>query len=158
MLLDFSDKSKVLCIKKADPRFKVCFFIRFITYKQKKSTENLICEFLFKSGGDTRIRTGDQSFADSCLTTWLYRQIIYCIIKNKFYYTSVIKLWSGKRGSNPRPLPWQGSALSTELFPHQHGYDIKIYISCQYFFKTYCLFFLLMKKLNKIYIFFKYNA
>ena len=26
--------------------------------------------------------------------------------------------WSGKRGSNPRPLPWQGSALSTELFPH----------------------------------------
>ena len=27
-------------------------------------------------------------------------------------------LWSGKRGSNPRPLPWQGSALSTELFPH----------------------------------------
>ena len=28
-----------------------------------------------------------------------------------------IKVWSGKRGSNPRPLPWQGSALSTELFP-----------------------------------------
>ena len=26
-------------------------------------------------GGDTRIRTGDQSFADSCLTTWLYRHI-----------------------------------------------------------------------------------
>ena len=25
-------------------------------------------------GGDTRIRTGDQSFADSCLTTWLCRQ------------------------------------------------------------------------------------
>ena len=26
-------------------------------------------------------------------------------------------LWSGKRGSNPRPSPWQGDALSTELFP-----------------------------------------
>lgn len=26
-------------------------------------------------------------------------------------------VWSGKRGSNPRPLPWQGSALATELFP-----------------------------------------
>lgn len=27
------------------------------------------------------------------------------------------KNWSGKRGSNPRPSPWQGDALSTELFP-----------------------------------------
>ena|GEM_PF-2149075 len=25
--------------------------------------------------------------------------------------------WSGKRGSNPRPQPWQGCALPTELFP-----------------------------------------
>lgn len=25
--------------------------------------------------------------------------------------------WSGKRDSNPRPLPWQGNALPTELFP-----------------------------------------
>ena len=27
-------------------------------------------------------------------------------------------IWSGKRGSNPPPLPWQGSALPNELFPH----------------------------------------
>ena len=33
-------------------------------------------------------------------------------------YSAEYKKWSGKRGSNPRPLPWQGSALSTELFPH----------------------------------------
>ena len=26
-------------------------------------------------------------------------------------------LWSGKRGSDPRPQPWQGCALPTELFP-----------------------------------------
>ena len=26
--------------------------------------------------------------------------------------------WSGKRGSDPRPQPWQGCALPTELFPH----------------------------------------
>ena len=25
--------------------------------------------------------------------------------------------WSGKRGSNSRPRPWQGRALPTELFP-----------------------------------------
>ena len=27
-------------------------------------------------------------------------------------------LWSGKRDSDPRPQPWQGCALPTELFPH----------------------------------------
>ena len=26
--------------------------------------------------------------------------------------------WSGRRGSNPRPEPWQGSALPTALRPH----------------------------------------
>ena len=28
-----------------------------------------------------------------------------------------MKNWSGKRGSNSRPRPWQGRALPTELFP-----------------------------------------
>ena len=32
-----------------------------------------------------------------------------------------IEIWSGKRDSNPRPLPWQGNALPTELFPHQNS-------------------------------------
>lgn len=27
------------------------------------------------------------------------------------------KNWSGKRDLNPRPLPWQGNALPSELFP-----------------------------------------
>ncbi len=26
--------------------------------------------------------------------------------------------WSGRRGSDPRPPPWQGGALPTELLPH----------------------------------------
>ena len=26
-------------------------------------------------------------------------------------------LWSGKRGSNPRPLAWEANALPTELLP-----------------------------------------
>ena len=29
-------------------------------------------------------------------------------------------MWSEKRGSNPRPRPWQGRALPTELFSHEH--------------------------------------
>src|SRR5580704_5459330 len=27
---------------------------------------------------------------------------------------------SGRRGSNPRPQPWQGCALPTELLPHRN--------------------------------------
>ena len=37
-----------------------------------------------------------------------------------FFSTNFIKFvkkWSGRRGSNPRPPPWQGGALSTELLP-----------------------------------------
>ena len=31
---------------------------------------------------------------------------------------SSINVWSGIRGSNSRPIPWQGIALPTELIPH----------------------------------------
>ena len=44
-------------------------------------------------GGDDRIRTGGEGFADPCLTTWRRRR------------------GSGRRDSNPRPSPWQGDAL-----------------------------------------------
>ena len=43
---------------------------------------------------------GHKGFADPCLTTWLCRHI-----------------WSGQRGSNPLPSPWQGDALPDELCP-----------------------------------------
>ena len=29
------------------------------------------------------------------------------------------KIWSEKRGSNPRPSPWKGDALPAELFSHK---------------------------------------
>src|SRR5580692_7436843 len=32
------------------------------------------------------------------------------------------KIWSGRRGSNSRPQPWQGCALPTELLPHCAAY------------------------------------
>ena len=44
----------------------------------------------------------------------------------------VLKIWSGKRGSNPRPPPWQGGALSTELFPQALFYDSKKKVKSQY--------------------------
>ena len=54
---------------------------------------------LFSLGGATRNRTGDKGFADPCLTSWPWRR------------------WSGLRGSNPPPRPWQGRALPNELNP-----------------------------------------
>ena len=30
--------------------------------------------------------------------------------------------WSGKPGSNRRPVPWQGTALPTELFPQKPNF------------------------------------
>ena len=32
-------------------------------------------------------------------------------------FQGFLESWSGKRDSNPRPQPWQGCALPTELFP-----------------------------------------
>src|SRR4030042_887422 len=31
--------------------------------------------------------------------------------------TAIIRRWSGKRDSNPRPSAWEADALPTELFP-----------------------------------------
>ena len=42
-----------------------------------------------------------------------------CCTKNKKPLTEqgALCIWSGKPGSNWRPVPWQGTALPTELFP-----------------------------------------
>jgi len=36
-----------------------------------------------------------------------------------YFYNTLKLFWSGIRGSNSRPIPWQGIALPTELIPHQ---------------------------------------
>ena len=55
-------------------------------------------EPLRSGGGDGRIRTGDRGFADPRLN---------------HLATSP---WSGRRGSNSRPPPWQGGALPLSYF------------------------------------------
>ena len=40
---------------------------------------------------------------------------------------TVVHLWSGKRDSDPRPQPWQGCALPTELFPQWDYKGIKLF-------------------------------
>ena len=72
---------------------------------------------------------GNQGFADPCLTTWLchHREtsILYANFSKKSTFildfnahTFVWALiWSGQRGSNSLPPPWQGGALPDELCP-----------------------------------------
>ena len=53
---------------------------------------------------------GNQGFADPCLTTWLCRHM-------RKGANSTFSVWSGWRGSNSLPPPWQGGALPDELQP-----------------------------------------
>jgi hypothetical protein len=64
-------------------------------------------------GGGGRNRTGVDGFASRCITILLLRHGY--LNKDIFF---ILKIWSGKGDSNSRHLPWQGSALPTELFPH----------------------------------------
>ena len=45
--------------------------------------------------------------------------IFLCNQLNLNEFFDLMKIWSGKRGSNSRPQPWQGCALPTELFPRK---------------------------------------
>ena len=74
-----------------------------------------------------RFELGNQGFAGPCLTTWLCRHYMvpeagleparkqyprdFKSLVSTNSTTRAIIIWSGKRGSNPRPQPWQGCAL-----------------------------------------------
>ena len=57
----------------------------------------------------TRFELVDEGFADPCLTTWPRHHI---------WSNCCCSIWSGRRGSNSLPPPWQGGALPDELRPH----------------------------------------
>ena len=42
-----------------------------------------------------------------------------------------VSLWSGQRGSNSLPPPWQGGALPDELCPRNKGYSTRETPACQ---------------------------
>ena len=65
--------------------------------------------------------------ANSIIPAGLYNLKAYCICNRLF--------WSGQRGSNSLPPPWQGGALPDELCPHQQRWLFyhKLLI-CQYLF------------------------
>ena len=49
--------------------------------------------------------------------------------------------WSGRRGSNSLPPPWQGGALPDELRPRNIGYFNKSTGTCQYVFPNFRFFY-----------------
>ena len=109
---------------------------KYIFFRTFFRTIFLSRELLF--GGATQIRTGDQSFADSCLTTWLWHQVLqpqdfygagngnrtrtlalarlYSTVK--LYLHVTIKLYLILCSKKIKPLPWQGCTLPTELLSH----------------------------------------
>ena len=79
------------------------------TKKERQSSFENCRSFLEVPPG---FEPGHNGFADRGLTTWLRYRIAE---KNRF---SAYKKWSGLRGSNSLPPPWQGGALPDELNPH----------------------------------------
>ena len=59
---------------------------------------------------------GHKGFAGLCLTAWLRYRIKLKIKGVGINHTH--NNWSGLRGSNSLPPPWQGGALPDELNPH----------------------------------------
>jgi hypothetical protein len=101
-----------------------CRFVLCIDQLMKQSPASVTLSGLC-IGGATQSRTGLDGFAIRCITDLLSRQIHMFDKKGKLLLPFLLKdvgtsfcVWSGKRGSNSRPQPWQGCALPTELFPH----------------------------------------
>ena len=72
--------------------------------RKKTPEQSVLCSGVVEA--TPGIEPGNEDFADPCLTAWLCR-----------------RGWSGRRGSNPPPQPWQGCALPNELLPQirRHG-------------------------------------
>ena len=74
-------------------------------------------------------------------------QIFYYLNKSLFSIQHLqINNWSGKRGSNSRPQPWQGCALPTELFPligilrKKWEHYTKFFVSGNHFYRYFLIF------------------
>ena len=78
--------------------------------------ENNKIPLFFSIGGDTRIRTGDQSFADSCLSHLAMSPYLSCrkIFVNKYYaivYENITKTFGAGNGAQTRDLCLGKAAL-----------------------------------------------
>ena len=81
----------------------------FSTQKRKDSEH--FCSESLHLEVTPRFELGNEGFADPCLTTWLCHHTRETVFGGRF------SVWSGRRGSNSLPRPWQGRALPDELRP-----------------------------------------
>ena len=61
---------------------------------------------------------GKLALTESCDSSDLFAPRCRCNKKQSTTFVVLCFLWSGLRGSNPPPSPWQGDALPNELNPH----------------------------------------
>ncbi len=85
---------------------RFCPLIQYNGFSEKKTADafKTPAVFFFSVQDETRTHTAyrplpPQSSASTNSATWTF-----------------VESWSEKRDSNPRPRPWQGRALPTELF------------------------------------------
>ena len=100
---------------------------RALSPKQK---DTFRCPFVLEA--TPGFEPGDRGVADLCLTTWpcrlmsvgIFHRLYYHIPSREYCCKEIGRdisrpfFWSGLRGSNPPPSPWQGDALPNELSPH----------------------------------------
>ncbi len=79
------------------------------------STNSATWTYIDRSGAKNGTRTRDPDLGKVVLYQLSYFRILRsCCLNQPLFQCS----WSEKRDSNPRPRPWQGRALPTELFSH----------------------------------------
>ena len=67
--------------------------------------------------------SGHQNALPANFSRFARALLMLCPLKQKKDTRKCILLfWSGRRGSNSLPRPWQGRALPDELRPHSNGY------------------------------------
>ncbi len=90
----------------------------------------LIVTWRLYNGGCGRSRTAVDGFAGHCITV-LLRSHKGQIKKPRWFAAFLFRIWSGKRGSNSRPQPWQGCALPL-------SYSRTEFIRVLYGFNKFC--------------------
>ena len=101
---------------------------------EKTAPRSVRSEF---DGGDARIRTGGEGFAGLCLTTWPRRHVTKKVDRRSCIDRPSRSQWSGRRGSNPRPRPWQGRALPAEPRPRARKNNTETPYPWQVLFSTF---------------------
>ena len=89
----------------------------FRRYNKEKRLGHLFHHSLMEV--TTRFELVNEGFADLCLTTWPRHHI-----SENWCLPIFTVFWSGRRGSNSLPPPWQGGALPDELRP-QDVYSLR---------------------------------